>query len=99
MCTKAQQIAAAIQRRDACCEPRGALRVGHRVAPPPTGPSGVIVEQVGNLLSHESRAAAGRHSPEPIVGYIATSGRGVSIHRDGVRASLLRLERGVSPSA
>ncbi len=81
------QIAAAIQRRTHA-EPEEP-RVVPRRAPTPTGPSGVIVEQVGNLLSQVARCCR-PVPPEPIVGYI-TLGRGVSIHRDTC-ASLLRLK-------
>ena len=81
------QIAAAIQRRTHAepVEPR----VVPRRAPTPAGPSGVIVEQVGNLLSNVARCCR-PVPPEPIAGYI-TLGRGVSIHRDTC-ASLLRLK-------
>ena len=81
------QIAAAIQRRTHA-EPEEP-RVVPRRAPTPAGPSGVIVEQVGNLLSQVARCCR-PVPPEPIVGYI-TLGRGVSIHRDTC-ASLLRLK-------
>jgi GTP pyrophosphokinase len=81
------QIAAAIQRRTHSepVEPR----VVPRRAPAPAGPSGVIVEQVGNLLSNVARCCR-PVPPEPIAGYI-TLGRGVSIHRDTC-GSLLRLK-------
>jgi len=81
------QIAAAVQRRT---QPAvEAPRVVQRRPAAPTGPSGVIVEQVGNLLSHVARCCR-PVPPEPIAGYI-TLGRGVSIHRDTC-ASLLRLK-------
>jgi len=41
---------------------------------------GVVVEEIGNLLSHLARCCR-PVPPEPIIGYI-TLGRGVSIHRE-----------------
>ncbi len=72
------QLASAIQRRARSAETSRAPIVRARVG---VGSGGnVMVEQVGNLLSHFARCCR-PVPPEPIVGYI-TLGRGVSVHRE-----------------
>ncbi len=72
------QVANAIQRR---IRPDAAAVVPIVRARAGAAPSGsVVVEQVGNLLSHFARCCR-PVPPEAIVGYI-TLGRGVSVHRE-----------------
>ncbi len=78
------QVANAVQRRARPAETAPIVR-----ARPGTAPgSKVVIEQVGNLLSHFARCCRPL-PPEPIVGYI-TLGRGVSVHREDC-GSLQRL--------
>ena len=70
------QVVNAIQRRARPAETPPIVR-----SRPAAAPGGkVIVEQVGNLMSHFARCCR-PVPPEPIVGYI-TLGRGVSVHRE-----------------
>ena len=78
------QVANAIQRRARPADTPPIVR-----ARPGTAPGGkVVIEQVGNLLSHFARCCRPL-PPEAIVGYI-TLGRGVSVHREDC-GSLQRL--------
>lgn len=72
------QVGNAIQRRARASDAPLAPIVRTRAGAASTG--GVVVEQVGNLLSHFARCCR-PVPPEPILGYI-TLGRGVSIHRE-----------------
>jgi GTP pyrophosphokinase len=70
------QVVNAIQRRARPAHTPPVVR-----ARPAVAPGGkVVIEQVGNLLSHFARCCR-PVPPEPIVGYI-TLGRGVSVHRE-----------------
>jgi GTP pyrophosphokinase len=70
------QVANAIQRRTRPADTTPVVRG----RPAAAADGGVIVGQVGNLLSHFARCCR-PVPPEPIVGYI-TLGRGVSVHRE-----------------
>ena len=72
------QVVNAIQRRtQPAAAPSTPLARGRETT---ASSDSVMVEQIGNLLSHLARCC-GPVPPEPIVGYI-TLGRGVSIHRE-----------------
>ena len=70
------QVTNAIQRRTRPVDTPPVVRA----RPPAPTDGGVVVGQVGNLLSHFARCCR-PVPPEPIVGYI-TLGRGVSVHRE-----------------
>jgi GTP pyrophosphokinase len=70
------QVTNAIQRRTRPADVPPLVRT----RPPAPTDGGVVVGQVGNLLSHFARCCR-PVPPEPIVGYI-TLGRGVSVHRE-----------------
>jgi GTP pyrophosphokinase len=70
------QVTNAIQRRTRPVDTAPVVRA----RPPAPTDGGVVVGQVGNLLSHFARCCR-PVPPEPIVGYI-TLGRGVSVHRE-----------------
>jgi GTP pyrophosphokinase len=72
------QVVNAIQRRTQPAAAPSAPLTREREAT--ASSDSVMVEQIGNLLSHLARCCA-PVPPEPIVGYI-TLGRGVSIHRE-----------------